>query len=103
MEKNNAKQPAKIAALGDIHMGESMQGAFTDLFTHIANEATVFLLCGDLTQRGKVREAAVLAEELRTITIPKLAVLGNHDYESGEHEEIKKILKDAGTIFLDEE
>ena len=32
--------------------------------------------------------------------IPILGVLGNHDYQSGQHEEVWKILCDAGIIML---
>ena len=41
-------------------------------------------LCGDLTNFGKIREAEILAEDLRACTIPIVGVLGNHDYECGQ-------------------
>src|SRR3546814_6038446 len=44
-------------------------------------------LCGDLTNFGKTREAEVLAEDLRSCTIPTVAVLGNHDHECGQRSE----------------
>lgn len=103
MEKKKTHGPVKIVALGDLHVGDTMHGAYLELFETISDEADIFLLCGDLTQRGKVEEAAILAEELKSLSIPKLAVLGNHDHESNISDEIKKILKDAGVIFLDEE
>jgi Icc-related predicted phosphoesterase len=44
----------------------------------------------------------VLARDLTTsVTIPVVAVLGNHDYESGEQDEVRKILADAGVHMLD--
>jgi Icc-related predicted phosphoesterase len=103
MDKPQPNGKTKLVALGDIHVGDTMHGAYVELFQQISQQADLFLLCGDLTQHGHVNEAAVLAEELRALTIPKLAVLGNHDYESNENEAIKKLLKDAGVIFLDEE
>jgi Icc-related predicted phosphoesterase len=103
MTDTKKKKPARIVALGDIHVGDTMHGAYTDLFHKISDESDVFLMCGDLTQHGKPDEAKVLAEDLKALTIPKLAVLGNHDHESNVADEIKAILKDVGVIFLDEE
>lgn len=101
--ENRQTKKTRIVALGDIHVGDTMHGAYVDLFQKISTEADVFLMCGDLTQHGLVDEAKVLAEELRSMTIPKLAVLGNHDHENNSSNEIKGILKGVGVIFLDEE
>lgn len=60
-------------------------------------------LCGDLTNFGKTREAEILAEDLRHCTIPVVAVLGNHDYECGQPEEVVRILRSAGVTVLDEQ
>jgi Icc-related predicted phosphoesterase len=35
------------------------------------------------------------------LKIPAIAVLGNHDYESGQQDEIRKIMADAGVAVLD--
>jgi Icc-related predicted phosphoesterase len=44
----------------------------------------------------------VLAKEITTaLRIPAIAVLGNHDFESGHADEIVKILSDAGVTMLD--
>ena len=37
------------------------------------------------------------------VRIPVIAVLGNHDYESGQQEEVSRILTDAGVKVLDGE
>ncbi len=49
---------------------------------------------------GKPREAEVLAEDLRACSIPVVGVLGNHDYESGQADDVEKILKAAGVHLL---
>lgn len=103
MEQQTNHQPTRVVALGDLHVGDTMHGAFVELFQRISNEADIFIMCGDLTRHGHTDEAKVLAEELRVMTIPKLAVLGNHDHESAMGNEIKGILKEIGVIFLDEE
>ena len=43
----------------------------------------------------------MLAQDLKACSIPVVGVLGNHDYESGEQEDVKRILRDAGMNVLD--
>ncbi|MFC7499511.1 metallophosphoesterase [Enterovirga sp. GCM10030262] len=92
-----------IAAIGDLHVTESSENRFRDMFVEIAETADVLALCGDLTNFGKTREAEILAEDLRACTIPMVAVLGNHDYECGQPEEIAHILHGAGVTMLDDQ
>src|SRR5207248_5084941 len=72
------------------------------LFGQITESADVLILAGDLTDYGLAEEAKVLARDLTTtVKIPVVAVLGNHDYESGQVAELVKILADAGVRILD--
>ena len=72
------------------------------LFAAASAAADVLLLCGDLTDYGLPDEAQVLARELTAaLRIPAVAVLGNHDYEAGQHEEVVRILRGAGVALLD--
>ncbi|HEY0732813.1 MAG TPA: metallophosphoesterase, partial [Chitinophagaceae bacterium] len=66
-------------------------------------EVKVLLICGDLTDTGDEGEAMVLAEELRSCTIPVVAVLGNHDYEKGRHKLIRQIIQKEHVHMLDGE
>jgi Icc-related predicted phosphoesterase len=92
----------RVAAVGDVHCKKTSTGAFQGLFTAMAAAADVIVLCGDLTDLGLAEEARVLAKELSASrTIPVVAVLGNHDYESGETDQVKGILTDAGVTLLD--
>ena len=59
------------------------------------------LLAGDLTAHGLPDEAAVLADACRRLSIPVLAVLGNHDHHSGRGEEVKEVLGEGGIVVLD--
>ena len=94
----------RIAAIGDLHVSKTSQGAFHALFTQISQTADVLLLCGDFTDYGLPDEARVLARELTSsVNIPVIAVLGNHDYESGKQDEIRQVLTDAGVAVLDGE
>ena len=94
----------RIAAVGDIHVSKASPGTLQPLFSQISNTADVFALCGDFTDYGLPDEARILARELTAaMKIPIVAVLGNHDYEGGQPEEIRKILTDAGVTVLDGE
>ncbi|MGH6925539.1 MAG: metallophosphoesterase family protein [Propylenella sp.] len=97
----NAKpETITLAAIGDLHVTESSEHRYRDMFLEIAEVADVLALCGDLTNFGKVREAEILAEDLLACTIPIVAVLGNHDYESGAQDEVSRILHSAGVTIL---
>jgi len=92
----------RVAAVGDLHCTVTSEGAFQSLFAKIAESADVLALCGDLTDYGTADEARVLAKELAATKLPKLAVLGNHDFESGAPAEVARILTDtAGVTFMD--
>ena len=93
----------RLAALGDLHVGENQPHPYRELFARISEEADVLALCGDLTNFGKTSEAEILADDLRACTIPVVGVLGNHDYECGQPEEVTRILHDAGLRLLDGE
>ena len=92
----------RIAAVSDIHYSKNSPGVLQPLFAEITESADVLVLAGDLTDYGLPEEAKVLARDLTTtVKIPIVAVLGNHDYESGEEGELVKILSDAGVKMLD--
>ncbi|WP_089319642.1 metallophosphoesterase family protein [Pontibacter ummariensis] len=91
----------KIAAVGDIHVRETDRGKWKEYFKLVSEKADVLLLCGDLTDTGRVSEAEVLAEELKNCTIPVIAVLGNHDYEREHPKGIRKALVSENFHLLD--
>lgn len=91
----------RIAAIGDIHVRAEEQTPYRAMFAELSREADVLALCGDLTDLGKIEEAEILAHELRACAIPVVAVLGNHDYESGHCDDVGRILRQAGAHVLE--
>lgn len=71
------------------------------MFARVAEAAEVLLIAGDLTDYGHPDEARVLAKEIAAVRVPVVAVLGNHDLETGRPEEVRQILADAGVVVLD--
>jgi Icc-related predicted phosphoesterase len=100
---NKFASTVRFAAVGDLHVTKDSGGALRTLFTQAADTADALLLCGDLTDYGTAEEAHVLAEELGMMKIPVVAVLGNHDYESGTPEVVVDALVKAGVRVLDGE
>lgn len=96
-----SQEKVRVAAVGDLHCTEATAGKLRPFFLQAAEAADVILLCGDLTDFGTPEEAHVLANELSVAKVPIVAVLGNHDYESGKPDEVKRILGDAGVQVLD--
>lgn len=92
-----------VAAIGDLHVTEDSVAPYRDMFAEISRAADVLVLCGDLTNFGKTTEAEILGEDIRTCDIPVLGVLGNHDFECGQPEEVTRILHEAGMTVLDEQ
>jgi Icc-related predicted phosphoesterase len=99
--RDEGKSVVRLAAVGDLHCTKDMAGQLRPVFAQIEGRADVLLLCGDLTDYGLPEEAHVLAKELSVVKAPMIAVLGNHDYETGHAEEVTKILTDAGVRVLD--
>jgi len=95
------RETIRLAAVADLHCVRTSSGELASLFTEAASQADVLLLGGDLTDYGLPEEAHVLARELSGVKIPMLAVLGNHDCESGHEAEVVKILVAAGVQMLD--
>lgn len=90
-----------MAAVGDLHIGRQDIAALRAVLTHAVANADVLLLCGDLVDHGLPDEGRALAHELSVAAIPIMAVLGNHDVESGREGELAAILGDAGVRVLD--
>ena len=75
-----------------------------EAFAEISRSADMLLLCGDLTEYGLPEEAEELVADIRAaVRIPTLAVLGNHDFESGQPELVSKVLDDASVNVLNGE
>ncbi|RYG19551.1 MAG: metallophosphoesterase, partial [Caulobacteraceae bacterium] len=95
--------PAKklrVAAVGDLHVGENHERPHRALFERVSDDADVLCLCGDLVNFGKTREVEILLEDIRACKIPMVGVLGNHEHECGQPEHVTKMLCDAGVQML---
>ncbi|MCZ4091293.1 metallophosphoesterase family protein [Sinorhizobium psoraleae] len=90
----------KVAAVADLHVKEDRSVSYTELFSEISQAADVLVIAGDLTDLGKPVEAELLAADLKSCTVPVVAVLGNHDHQCDAAEEVSSILVKAGVHLL---
>lgn len=94
----------RIAAVGDLHCTKDGRGSLRGPFAEASATAEVIVLCGDLTDYGLPEEADVLAGEISAgASVPVVAVLGNHDHESGHAAEVVERLAAVGVHVLDGE
>jgi Icc-related predicted phosphoesterase len=93
----------RLAAVGDVHYDRKSQGRLRASFETLGGRADALLIAGDLTQHGTVEEASALAADLKGLPVPVIAVLGNHDYHSGQEEKISALLREHDVTLLEGE
>jgi Icc-related predicted phosphoesterase len=82
-------------------MGPDSQGLLRPAFETLPECADLLLLAGDLTRHGTPEEARVVAQEVRGLPVPVVAVLGNHDHHDEQPEKVTGILQEAGVTVLE--
>ncbi|MEV0586144.1 metallophosphoesterase [Nonomuraea sp. NPDC050310] len=93
----------RIAAVGDVHLGEDVRGKYRERLRGIEERADVLMLAGDLTRHGTAEEGRLVAQEFKDLPVPVVAVLGNHDYHSDQQYEIAAEMRDHGIVVLDDD
>lgn len=91
----------RIAALADIHFTPALYESIKGKLESVRQDADLLILAGDLTNYGKTTEMEPLLNALVRLRLPIVAVLGNHDYESGQECELMKMMTDEGIKVLD--
>jgi Icc-related predicted phosphoesterase len=91
----------RIAATADLHHSAQAPSTLKDQFGRVRDEADVLVVAGDLTNLGRLEEMEPLLNVLVRLRIPTVAVLGNHDYESGQEAELARMMTSEGIKVLD--
>ena len=91
----------RVAAVGDLHIGTDTSGRLAASFATLRDCADMLLLAGDLTRMGSEEEAICVVRELQDVTIPIVAVLGNHDLHSDEQDLVVERLYEGGVTVLE--
>jgi Icc-related predicted phosphoesterase len=90
-----------VAAVADLHCGVSGAHEMGRVLEGVQDAADVLLLGGDLTNLGLLEEGEALAQALSALSLPVVAVLGNHDHESGDAAALADLLRHSGVHMLD--
>jgi Icc-related predicted phosphoesterase len=91
----------RVAATADLHFTPARFTALKDQLNRVRDEADVLVLAGDLTNFGQPSEMEPLLNTIVRLRIPTIAVLGNHDYESGQQDELMRMMTNEGLKVLD--
>jgi Icc-related predicted phosphoesterase len=91
----------RIAATADLHFTAAQHAALLEQFNRVRDTADVLVLAGDLTNYGQPDEMEPLLNVVVRSRVPTIAVLGNHDYESGKQSELTRMMSAAGIKVLD--
>jgi Icc-related predicted phosphoesterase len=91
----------RIAATADLHFTTTRFSHLHDQLNRVREEADVFVIAGDLTNYGHPDEMEPLLNVLVRLRLPVIAVLGNHDYESGREADLMRMLTQEGIKVLD--
>ena len=100
--KKDMKKDVKLVLVSDLHLG--YHNTRTDLHRWLtllkAEHPDAILIGGDLID-GSYRPVAQehMAEEFRSLDIPVIACLGNHDYYTGLNADLQ-FCRDAGIMVL---
>ena len=91
----------RIAATADIHFSPQSYDRLREPLSRVREEADVLVIAGDLTNYGRPDEMHSLLNALVRLRVPIVAVLGNHDYESGQEQELMNLMTTEGIKVLD--
>lgn len=91
----------RIAAAGDVHIRDTNRDEVAEAFAALEGDADLVLVAGDLTTHGEPAQAELFAEVCRPLTVPVVAVLGNHDCHVDRVGEVRAVLEGAGVTVLE--
>jgi uncharacterized protein len=91
----------RIAAIADLHFTPQSYDHIREPLGRVREEADVLVIAGDLTNWGRPEEMESLLNALVRLRIPIVAVLGNHDYESGQESDLMRLMTSEGIKVLD--
>ena len=91
----------RIGATADLHFFSPRFGVIQEQLAQVRDQADILVVAGDFTNYGKPEEMEQILNSLVRLRLPIVAVLGNHDYESGAQVELMRMMTDAGIKLLD--
>lgn len=90
-----------MAAIGDLHLRDTVPEELTASLGSINTRADVLVVAGDITENGRIPEGELARDLFDSIVIPKVAVLGNHDRRGTRRIALRRTFESAGIELLD--
>ncbi|HET6531257.1 MAG TPA: metallophosphoesterase [Actinoplanes sp.] len=91
----------RVAAVGDVHVDADVVGRYRPALEKLPEVADALLIAGDLTRHGTAEEARSFTAEFGGLDVPVVVVLGNHDHQSDQQDDVTKVIEDAGITVLE--
>ncbi|CAN5838604.1 metallophosphoesterase [soil metagenome] len=96
-----AGRKVRVAVSGDLHFDGGSGSDLRKFFRSVEDEADILALVGDLTTHGAQEQVRGFIDQMDGFDLPVVTVLGNHDYEARQVQEITAMLRDRGIHVLD--
>lgn len=91
----------RIGAISDVHLVREDPAQIRAMIREVNHRADVLCVCGDMTTHGMPEQMRAFCGTLADVDCPIVAVLGNHDHQSGAATELGDILRERGIHLLD--
>lgn len=91
----------RVAAIGDLHLRTEVPSQMASDLRSLEGEADLLVIAGDITESGRIPEVELASELFSTLTMPKIAVLGNHDRRGVRRRAMRLLLESSGVHLLD--
>jgi Icc-related predicted phosphoesterase len=98
-----ARKGVRVAAVGDLH-GLGAPGSpasWLGRLKGVEHAADVLVLAGDVTTSGTPKEAELVVQALADVSVRKALVLGNHEFDHGQVDEVVQVFRAAGFHVLE--
>lgn len=100
---HDAAKSVRVAAIGDLHIRARTEPAMREAVAALKGAVDALVVAGDITEGGRLIEAAHAAELFGQASVPVVAVLGNHDLRCLRRAAFRRALQRSGAIVLDGE
>ncbi len=90
----------RIAAFSDLHIWGPVSSYISTEFAGLHEKADILVIAGDITNNGLINQAERAANLLRTVQVPIVAVVGNHDRRTPRPARFRELIESAGVTFL---
>lgn len=91
----------RIAAIGDLHVRARVPEVLADELATLDGEIDLLVVAGDITDGGRLPEIELAMRLFSPLSVPTVAVFGNHDRRGLRRTAMRKLLEEAGVVLLD--